>query len=244
MDYSDKPLVVSGGSKGLGLAIVTRYLERGCPVGSFARSQTPETQALQQKYPDQFHFETVDAGETDRVDEFIERFVARFGRVHGLVNNAAIGQDHLLAHISRSAIDSILAVNLRAPILLTRSIVRRMLLGANGGRIVNITSICGIRGYAGLTVYSATKGAMEAFTRSLAREVGSRNILVNAIAPGFFASAMSSVLATNQLEIIRRRTPTERLCTERDILPVLDVLLFESTNMTGQTVYVDGGSSV
>jgi 3-oxoacyl-[acyl-carrier protein] reductase len=244
MDYSAKPLVISGGSKGLGLGIVMRYLERGCPVGSFARRQTLETQELQQKYPDRFHFETVDGTETDRVDDFIRRFVARFGRIHGLVNNAAIGQDHLLAHISPSAIDSILTVNLRAPILLTRSIVRRMLLNANGGRIVNITSICGTRGYAGLTVYSATKGAMEAFTRSLAREVGSRNILVNAIAPGFFASAMSSVLATNQLEIIRRRTPTERLCTEHDILPILDVLLFEPINMTGQTVYVDGGSSV
>jgi len=244
MDYTNKPLVVSGGSKGLGLGIVTRYLERGCPVGSFARKPTPETEALVQQYPDRFHFEAVDAADTNKVDEFIGRFVARFGRIHGLVNNAAIGQDHLLAHILPSAIDSILAVNLRAPILLTRSVVRRMLLSADGGRIVNITSICATRGYAGLTVYSATKGAMEAFTRSLAREIGSRNILVNAIAPGFFASAMSSVLADSQLETIRRRTPTERLCTEHEILPVLDLLLFASINMTGQTIAVDGGSSV
>ncbi len=118
------------------------------------------------------------------------------------------------------------------------------MLNPQGGRIVNITSICATRGFPALTVYSATKGGMEAFTRSLAREVGERNIRVNAIAPGFFASAMSSSLADSQLERIRRRTPTERLCTEADILPFVDMLLFENINVTGQSFAVDGGASV
>src|SRR5262249_7685732 len=147
------------------------------------------------------------------------------------------------ANMPSELIGQIIAVNLQAPILLTRAVVRRMLLGG-GGRIVNITSICGQRGYAGLTVYSATKGGMDAVTRSLARELGGRGILVNSLAPGFFPSAMSSSLAQQQLDAIQRRTPTERLCREEDVLPVLDMLLFADSNITGMTYTVDGGSSI
>lgn len=244
MDYHDKPIIISGGSKGLGLVMATHCLQRGCPVATFARRSTEDLQALGRKFGDRFHFEAIDAGHTEQLEPFVARVAEKFGSIYGLVNNAAVGQDHLLSHISPEIIDSIIAVNLKAPILLTRSVVRRMLLGPAGGRIVNVTSICGARGYAGLTVYSATKGGLDAFTRSLARELGGRGILVNALAPGFFASEMSNVLATDQLETIRRRTPTERLCTQEEMLPVLDMLLFASTNLTGQTIYVDGGAGI
>ncbi|HUI06878.1 MAG TPA: SDR family NAD(P)-dependent oxidoreductase [Verrucomicrobiae bacterium] len=244
MDDHDKPIIISGGSKGLGLVMVIHCLQRGCPVATFARHPTADVQALGMKFPDQFHFESIDATQADRVDAFVTRVAERFGPIYGLVNNAALGQDHLLSHISPEIVDSIIAVNLKAPILLTRSVIRRMLLNPTGGRIVNVTSICGARGYAGLTVYSATKGGLDAFTRSLARELGGRRILVNALAPGFFASEMSSVLAADQLETIRRRTPTERLCTQEEMLPILDMLLFANTNLTGQTIYVDGGAGI
>jgi 3-oxoacyl-[acyl-carrier protein] reductase len=157
------------------------------------------------------------------------------------VNNAAIGQDHLLAHTAPEIIERIVATNLTAPILLTRLVLKCMLLQETGGRVVNITSICGLRGYTGLTVYSATKGAMDAFTRSLAHEVSGRGILVNAIAPGFFESEMSSVLSPEQLHTIRRRTPSGTLTSDTHLLPLLDVLLFGNTNQTGQTLVVDGG---
>jgi 3-oxoacyl-[acyl-carrier protein] reductase len=93
-------------------------------------------------------------------------------------------------------------------------------------------------------VYSATKGAIEAFTRSLAREVSERRILVNSIAPGFFESDMSSVLLPSQLESIKRRTPTKRLTTEKQIMSVLELLLYRETNITGQTIFVDGGITI
>lgn len=244
MDLSNQALLISGGSRGLGLMMVNHCLRRGCRVATFARSATQEVEKLQKEFPARFYFESLDSADTGALEAYVQRVHTQLGSVDGLVNNAAIGQDHLLAHMPPEAIDAILAVNLKAPILLTRAVLRKMMLNPNGGRIVNITSICGSRGYAALTVYSATKGGLEAFTRSLAREVGARNIFVNAIAPGFFPSAMSSALAQRQLDAIRRRTPTERLCQEADLLPVLDVLLFEPGNITGQTFCVDGGSSI
>jgi 3-oxoacyl-[acyl-carrier protein] reductase len=194
-------------------------------------------------FPSEFMFECFDATDVDSVEKFVGNVHSAFGSIYGLVNNAAIGQDHLLANMPLEVIGQIIDVNLKAPIVLTRAVVRRMLLG-NGGRIVNITSICGQRGYAALGVYSAAKGGMDAFTRSMASELGTRGILINSIAPGFFPSAMSSSLSARQLETIRRRTPTERLCREEDILPVLDVLLFSESNITGMTYVVDGGSSI
>jgi len=138
-------------------------------------------------------------------------------------------------------IERIIATNVTAPILLTRLVLKRMLLQSGGVRVLNITSICGLKGYNGLTVYSATKGAMDAFTRSLAHETSGRGILVNAVAPGFFESEMSSVLSPDQLDTIKRRTPTRQLTTDAQLLPVVDLLLFTDTNITGQTIAVDGG---
>jgi 3-oxoacyl-[acyl-carrier protein] reductase len=236
-------IIISGGSRGLGLVLVKHCLARGCAVGTFARSSTADMDQLSGAHPDRFLFRAVDSLNTAAVDAFVETVFQKWGNIQGLVNNAAIGQDHLLANMPVDMVGEIIGVNLQSPILLTRAVVRRMLLGADG-RIVNITSICGQRGYAGLTVYSATKGGMDAFTRSLARELGGRGIHVNSIAPGFFLSAMSSSLAQRQLDTIRRRTPTERLCREEDLLPVLDTLLFAESNITGMTYTIDGGSSI
>ena len=238
-----KAVIISGGSRGLGLVLVKHVLARGCAVATFARSTTPDMEQLAKEFPDRFLFTPFDSADTKAMDAFVAAVFAKWGNLYGLVNNAAIGQDHLLANMPPEIIGQILDVNLKAPILLTRAVVRRMLLG-NGGRIVNITSICGQRGYAALTAYSATKGGMDAFTRSLARELGGRGIWVNSIAPGFFPSAMSSSLAQRQLDTIRRRTPTERLCKEEDLLPVLDTLMFAESNITGMTYVVDGGSSI
>ncbi len=234
-------IVVSGGSRGLGLAVVDRCLERGWPVASFARGATAAVRALAERHGERLLFDELDALDAEAVRDFVARADERFGGLYGLVNNAAIGQDHLLAHLAEERIAELIDLNLRAPILLTREVLKRMLLSEHGGRIVNVSSICGSRGFPGLSVYAATKGGLEAFTRSLAREVGERGILVNALAPGFFASEMSSVLSADQLAAIERRTATRRLTTVDDVLPALDLLLFEPTNLTGQVIAVDGG---
>jgi 3-oxoacyl-[acyl-carrier protein] reductase len=237
-----KVLLISGGSRGLGLAIATAYLERGATVATFARHRTAAMDTLEAGHRGRFVFAELDAVDAAAVEAFVATVQGRFGHIDFLVNNAAVGQDHLLAHMPPDLVRRIVEINVVAPILLTRAVVRRMLL-QDGGRIVSISSICGSRGYQGLTVYSATKGAMDAFTRSLARELGGRNILVNSLAPGFFASEMSSVLAPDQLEAIRRRTPTGQLVSEEDLLPALDSLLLGPGVVTGQTLVVDGGAS-
>jgi 3-oxoacyl-[acyl-carrier protein] reductase len=236
-------ILVSGGSRGLGLCIVRHLLESGHRVGTFARQETQDVRALQGSHPTSLHFRCVDLMEPSQIEDFVGEVEDRLGAIHGLINNAGTGQDQMLAHLAPEEIDRLLAVNLRGPILLTRCVLRRLLRTGRGGRIVNISSICGSRGYAGLTVYAASKGALDAFTRSLAREVGPRNILVNAIAPGFFASEMSEALGLEQVSTIQRRTPTERLVTPENLLPLVDLLLFGETNMTGQVLLVDGGIS-
>jgi 3-oxoacyl-[acyl-carrier protein] reductase len=240
---TSKLLLVSGGSRGLGNHIATHLLEAGHAVATFARKRTAQVDALEEKHSERFHFIESDASNLKALGKFMGEMVERHGALHGLVNNAAVGQDHLLVHASPDKIHSIIATNLEAPILLTRLALKQMLLQEGGGRIVNISSICGLRGYTGLTVYSATKAGMDAFTRCLAHEVSGRGILVNSIAPGFFESEMSSVLSPDQLATIKRRTPTNRLTGDDNLMPVLDMLLFADTNITGQTIVVDGGTS-
>ena len=235
-------ILVSGGSRGLGLEIVSHLLACGHMVGSFARGRTVPVAELERRFPNSFAFAESDCCDQEATAEFVSLVQRRFGELRGLINNAAVGQDGFLANTAVSAIQEIVAVNLVAPLLLTRLVVREMLLQPNGGRIVNISSVCALRGFGGLTVYSATKAALVGFTRSLAREVGGRGILVNSIAPGFFESEMSSGLSQEDMGVIQRRTPTGRLTAAADLLPVVDLLLFGEINMTGQVISVDGGA--
>jgi 3-oxoacyl-[acyl-carrier protein] reductase len=234
-------VLLSGGSRGLGLHLTEHLLEGGHVVWTFARSATDATEQLEAEPGGRFHFRALDARDMDGMKGLVADLVGEHGRIDALVNSAAVGQDHLLSHTPPDVIDAIIGINIKAPILLTRLVLRHMLVADRPGRIVNISSICGSQGYPGLVVYSASKGAMDAFTRSLAREVGGRGILVNSIAPGFFESEMSSVLSADQLATIKRRTPTGILSVESQIAEVLDMLLFSDTNITGQTIYVDGG---
>lgn len=236
-------VLVNGGSRGLGLAIVRDLRARDVRVAAFARTVTPELAALVEQDPERMYAAPVDITDARAGQAFVREVEARLGPVDGMVNNAAIGQDSLHVHTSPEAIARIIETNLTAPLVLTRQVVRRMLAKGVRGRIVNITSVCAQRGYPGLVAYSATKGGMDAATRALARELGGR-VLANAVAPGFFASEMSAVLGQSQLEQIVRRTPTGRLTTPEDVVPVVRMLLLEDTNVNGQVLVVDGAGSV
>ncbi|WP_346535222.1 SDR family NAD(P)-dependent oxidoreductase [Micromonospora sp. DPT] len=247
---SDSPLVppstvvlVSGGSRGLGLAIVTDLLDAGVRVAAFARTVTPELEKLAAEQPDRVHVGAVDVTDPAATHAFVREVEERLGPIDGVVNNAAVGQDSLHVHTSTGDIARIIETNLTAPLQLTRLVIRRMLGKGLRGRIVNITSICAQRGFPGLVAYSATKGGMDAATRSLARELGGR-MLVNSVAPGFFASEMSAVLGSTQLDQIVRRTPTGHLTEPAEVVPVVRMLLREQTNINGQVIVVDGAASV
>ena len=236
-------VLVSGASRGLGLAIVTDLLERGVKVAAFARTVTPELEALASKYPEATQFGSVDVTDEKATQAFVKEAEAKLGVADGLVNNAAIGQDSLHVHTSADRIAQIIETNLTAPLVLTRFVLRRLLGKGRKGRVVNVTSICGQRGYPGLVAYSATKGGLDAATRSLAREFGGR-VLANAVAPGFFASDMSAVLGSTQLGSIQRRTPSGAMTTPEDVIPTVRMLLLEQTNINGQSIVIDGGGSI
>lgn len=236
-------VLVSGASRGLGLAMVTDLLERGVSVAAFARTVTPELDALAARFPDTSHVGSVDITDAPATQAFVKEVEARLGVIDGLVNNAAVGQDSLHVHTSAHEIARIIETNLTAPLVLTRFWLRRLMGKGRKGRLVNITSICGQRGYQGLVAYSSTKAGLDGATRAIAREMAGR-VLANSVAPGFFASEMSAVLGANQLESIVRRTPSGAMTSPEDVVPVVRALLLDQTNINGQSIVIDGGGSI
>lgn len=240
MQTQNQSIIVSGGSRGLGLYLVERLLAQGNRVASFARSPSPATERLAAAHGAAFQFTALDAVDAPGVTRFVAEVVERFGRLDALVNNAAVGQDQLLMHTDVDTIRRLTEINILGPTLLTRAAIKPMLL-QGGGQVCSISSICGARGYAGLSVYAGSKGYLDAMTRALARELGEAGLFFNCVAPGFFESEMSAVLLPEQLATIKRRTPSGRLSNEANIFRLVDLLLSGATNMQGQVVYVDGG---
>jgi 3-oxoacyl-[acyl-carrier protein] reductase len=245
MSSGQKVILISGGSRGLGQALVADFLAAGHIVATFSRKATPFIDECQEQYADaqadRFFWQAVDATEVEQLKEFAFSVIRRYGRVDVLINNAAIGVEGILTLMPESAIERGIALNLEAVIYLTRTCLKSM-LQQQDGCIINISSIVGIRGYNGMSVYSATKAALDGFSRSLAREMGKAGIRVNSIAPGYFESDMSSGLAESQRARIIRRTPLRRLGTMQDFVGVVRFLISpEASFITGQTIVVDGG---
>ena len=217
-------------------------LNEGHQVATFSRSRSEFTDSLSNN--PSFSHAAIDASDTQSLVRFVNTFQSETGRIDGLINNAGVAFDGVLALTSESQISKMLDVNLKAAIVLAKECVRHM-LGQNSGNIVNISSLIAQRGFTGLSAYAATKAGMIGFTKSLAREVGSRQIRVNAIAPGYLETDMSEELSERQREQIRRRTPLGRLGTAEDVVPVVKFLLSpQSRFVTGQVITVDGGAGI
>ncbi len=238
--------LISGGSRGLGLALVEHLLARGDSVATFSRSGSPALAALATAHPERLAAEQLDIIDSAAIGDFIARMATRFGRLDHCVANAAIAHEGVLATTRDDEIDSMLAVNLRGAIIFIRECVRQMLTApatAPDRSITVVSSVVAENGSPGLSVYAATKAALEGFARSLARELGPRGIRVNAIAPGFLETDLSATLAEEHRERIARRTALGRLGKPEDVAGAIDFLTGKSARFnTGQTLKVDGGS--
>lgn len=237
--------MISGGSKGLGLYLSQHLLKIGYKVSAFSRHETQAVNDLSQTYEEDYYFTQADSSKADNIGNFCRLAVEKQGAIYGVINNAAVAVDGVLATLPEVDIEKMLAVNIGGALWLTRFCLRYMIQSKDGGRIISISSIASRRGFKGLTVYSATKTALEGMTRSLAREVGSKQITVNAIAPGYMLTELSQSLTSDQRASIIRRTPLGRLTEFEDIVPFVELLLSEKGKfMTGQTIAIDGGLSI
>jgi 3-oxoacyl-[acyl-carrier protein] reductase len=239
-------VIVTGGSRGLGAAAVRALIDEGYYVSTCSRTKTDFIADLE-KDPtrgSRFFYTPLDMEQVDRYEQFMNACVGRGGPLYGLVNNAGIAMAGVLATFPNIDTERILRVNLLGPLAMSRVAIRHFLRSRSGGRIVNISSIIGTRGYNGLSAYSASKAGLDGLTRSLARELGRLRVTVNSIAPGYVRTEMSATLSEGQMDQIARRTPLGRLGETSDMTGLLLFLLSDAAAfITGQVILTDGGIS-
>jgi len=237
-------VLVTGGSRGIGLAIAERLALAGFNVIAVARRESDELRAaIGRAKQDNLHFRPSDLSAIDALPAFVKAIRDEFGPIYGLVNNAGIGTEGLLATMHNSDIEALVRLNVLSPVVLTKYVVRHMMSDGEG-RIVNISSIIASTGYNGLSVYGATKAAATGFTRSLAREVGKVGITVNAIAPGFIETELTQGLGDEGRERIARRSALRRLPELDDVARMVEYLFGDGgRNVTGSVFTIDAGNT-
>jgi 3-oxoacyl-[acyl-carrier protein] reductase len=239
-------VIVTGGSRGIGLSIAAALAANGYQVIAIARRESEGLRSAMraaEAADGAIHFRSCDLAEVAVLAGLIKDLLAEFGAIYGLVNNAALGTSGMLATLPDADIERLVRLNVLSPIVLTKSVVRAMMNGG-GSRIVNVSSIVASTGYSGLSAYAATKAALLGFTRSLARELGPLGITVNAVAPGFLETEMTQGLTPDQQARIARRSALRRLPQKEDIADVVVFLLSDAArNMTGTVLTVDAGNS-
>ena len=242
-----RKVIVTGGSRGLGLGIVRRLVCEGYGAVAVARQMSDQLASMieqaEASRPGSLDFLPFDLSDVQEIPNLVKKVRKDFGPIYGLVNNAAQGSDGTLALMHTSQIERMIRVNTLSPIVLTKYVVRHM-MADGGGRVVNVASIVGFTGYSGLSVYSATKASLIGFTRSLAREVGRRGVNVNAVAPGFLDTEMTQGLDGERREKVARRSALGRFPEVDDVADAVEFLLgSKAKSITGTVLTVDAGST-
>ena len=242
-----RSVIITGASRGLGLGMAQRLAKAGYRAIAVARSESEALVAAQAAAAEQgageIVFRPMDLSKVEAIGEFVRGLRSEFGAPWGLVNNAGLGTDGLLANMHLTQIEALVRLNTVSPIVMTKFAVRAM-MAAGEGRVINVSSIIATTGYSGLSVYGATKASLVGFTRSLAREVGKLGVTVNAVAPGFVETEMTKALGEGGREKIAARSALGRLVEPSDIAAMVEFLLSDAArNITGTVMTVDAGNT-
>ena len=244
MNENAKVALITGATRGIGKQIALELASQGYDIALNYRKQNEELEALKKEIESKnVKCLTVygDVSNYEDVENFIKEIIKEFGKIDVLVNNAGITKDMLLMRMKKEDFESVIDVNLIGTFNVTKNVIPYMMKSRNG-KIVNISSVVGISGNAGQTNYSASKAGIIGFTKSLAKEVASRNINVNAIAPGFIKTDMTDVLKDEVKEEISKTIPLKRMGEAKDVANLVKFLVSEESNyITGQVINVDGG---
>lgn len=234
--------LVTGGSRGIGFAIAKKFLEHGACVEIWSSSQKSNQRALEQLHPyGSVTGQVVNVGDIDQVQQAAANFLEKYGNIDTLVNNAGITRDQLLLKLSPENWENVINTNLNSLFNTTSSFIRSM-MKARSGCIINISSIVGITGNPGQTNYAASKSGIIGFTKALAKEVGSRNIRVNCIAPGFIRTDMTNALKEEQMLAITKQIPLDRIGEPEDIANAALFLASPlASYVNAHVMTVDGG---
>ncbi len=239
-----KVVFVTGGSRGIGKAISLKYAENGYNVVINYVSTNTDIEKLEREFKEKGAESLIlkaDVSKVEEVENVVNKAIERFGKIDVLVNNAGVTKDGLLLRMKEEDFDKVIEINLKGTFITTKSVLPYM-MKKRDGKIINLSSVVGVTGNAGQCNYSASKAGIIGFTKSAAKELASRNIRVNAVAPGFIDTDMTSVLGEDIKENINSQIPMRRMGISREIANVVYFLgSDESSYITGQVINVDGG---
>jgi 3-oxoacyl-[acyl-carrier protein] reductase len=241
-ELKGKTALVTGATGGIGGAIATALHAQGATVAISGR-QVDKLEALAAELKERVHVCPCDLGNKEQVGKLIEEATGKLGRLDILVNNAGLTKDNLFMVMKDEQWDEVIAVNLTSTFMLMRAAVRGMMRAKTGyGRIINISSVSGVLGNPGQGNYAASKAGMIGMTKSVAREVASRGITANCIAPGFIKTPMTDALNEKQVAVIKEAIPAQAFGSPADIASAAVYLASEEARyVTGQTLHVNGG---
>lgn len=240
----EKCALITGATRGIGKQIAITLAKQGYNIALNYRKENEELENTKKEIEEigvQVLAVKGDVANFENCENFVKQVIERFGQIDVLVNNAGITKDMLLMRMKKEDFEQVIDTNLVGTFNVTKNVVPYM-MKARSGRIINISSVVGISGNAGQTNYSASKAGIIGFTKSLAKEIASRNILVNAVAPGFIETNMTDVLKDDVKQEIAKNIPLKRMGTAQDVANVVKFLASDdSSYITGQVINVDGG---
>lgn len=240
----NKVVFVTGGSRGIGKEVALKYADNGYNVVINYVSDKTDVEKLEKEFEIRKVESLIikaDVSKTEEVDNVVTKAIDKFGKIDVLVNNAGITKDNLLMRMSEEEFDRVIEINLKGTYLVTKAVSKYM-MKKRSGSIINLSSVVGVAGNAGQCNYSASKAGIIGFTKSIAKELASRNIRANAVAPGFIETDMTQVLSDTVKENIYSQIPLKRMGKAKEVAELIYFLGSEASSyITGQVINVDGG---